>query len=185
MRTLEDMRDWFWQRVEKTDSCWLWTGARNKLGYGIVSIHAKKHMLAHRVAWLFTHGDIPGGMILCHRCDTPRCVRPEHVFLGTRKDNMQDARRKALPRAGMKLTESQAMDIINRLISWEKVVSVARATGVSPQMITRINSGLAWTHLYDGSYPIRPIKKWVRYPKTIVELGVSGERQVDAAQYGG
>lgn len=88
--------DRFWAKVDQSnlDGCWTWTGARNNQGYGQLSIGGFKGRLisAHRVAWEITHGPIPAGMNVCHRCDNGAggCVRPDHLFLGDRSANMQD-----------------------------------------------------------------------------------------------
>lgn len=83
----------FWRKVKKTDGCWFWMGGRNDDGYGIAIMNG--HVCgAHRKAWAITRGPIPEGMQVLHHCDTPSCVRPDHLWLGTQKDNMQDMRRK-------------------------------------------------------------------------------------------
>lgn len=80
----------FWRRVDKTDDCWLWTGGSNGLGYGVFGIATGQTMGAHRYSWQIVFGPIPDGMFVCHQCDTPACVRPDHLFLGTHEDNMVD-----------------------------------------------------------------------------------------------
>lgn len=84
----------FWPRVHKTDTCWTWTGPRGKGGYGVF-LFGRERVFAHRMAWqLANKKTIPAGMMACHHCDNPPCVRPSHLFLGTAKDNAQDAKRK-------------------------------------------------------------------------------------------
>jgi hypothetical protein len=84
----------FWAKVQKTDGCWLWTGCRNRLGYGKIKVRSYVTEPAHRVALKLSGVEVPDDMDACHHCDNPRCVRPDHLFVGTRKDNMQDAVRK-------------------------------------------------------------------------------------------
>ncbi len=79
----------FWAKVEKTETCWLWTGRLDKLGYGDIRAHGRRQR-AHRVSWQFAHGAIPDGMFVCHRCDTPPCVNPAHLFVGSAADNNRD-----------------------------------------------------------------------------------------------
>lgn len=85
----------FWAHVAKGDGCWEYTGARGTFGYGNVNIGASRYDRAHRVSWRLTHGAIPGGMQVLHRCDNPPCVRPDHLFLGTPSDNVRDMMGKA------------------------------------------------------------------------------------------
>lgn len=80
----------FWRWVDKSGDCWLWMGAREGFGYGVFSIGTGRTVGAHRYSWQSTRGEIPSGMFVCHHCDVPACVRPDHLFLGTHTDNMVD-----------------------------------------------------------------------------------------------
>lgn len=92
---MANVEDKFWARVAKADGCWVWTGAKDKNGYGTFSPSAATGQLrAHRVSWQIHRGTIPTGMSVCHHCDNPECTNPEHLFVGTNKDNMEDKIRK-------------------------------------------------------------------------------------------
>jgi len=80
----------FWLKVNKTSNYWLWEGSKQSDGYGLFRLRGVQYR-AHRVAWELTYGPIPRGMEICHHCDNPSCVRPDHLFQGTQKDNIQDA----------------------------------------------------------------------------------------------
>lgn len=79
----------FWSKVQKTDGCWLWMG-RTAGGYGRFDKPGRVSIAAHKWLWVELYGDVPDGLELCHRCDVRNCVKPGHLFLGTRADNMQD-----------------------------------------------------------------------------------------------
>ncbi len=83
----------FWSHVRKGegDACWEWTGAKHSKGYGSFWLPGRKTVRSHRWAFEQEHGTIPKGLILCHRCDNPSCVRPSHLYAGTHRDNMRDA----------------------------------------------------------------------------------------------
>lgn len=84
--------DRFWSKVDAGEGCWEWKASRDALGYGFFRVTTRESMKkAHRVAWELTNGPIPDGLVVCHRCDNPPCVRPDHLFLGSLSDNTQDS----------------------------------------------------------------------------------------------
>lgn len=83
----------FWAKVQQTPDCWLWTAAKNESGYGIFGV-GKATDKAPRISYRLLVGPIPEGTIVCHKCDNPTCVRPDHLFLGSHKDNHNDAVKK-------------------------------------------------------------------------------------------
>lgn len=83
----------FWSKVDRSGECWLWTGARDHAGYGIFCLEGRPHprwVGAHRVAWMLEHGEIPAAAVAMHTCDNPRCVRPDHLRLGSQSENLRD-----------------------------------------------------------------------------------------------
>jgi hypothetical protein len=129
-------------RIEPTPGCWLWPGGKNSWGYGVITAEGRVQS-AHRVSWEVHHGPIPAGMQVCHRCDVRDCVRPDHLFLGTAKDNVADmdakGRRgrgwKAVRRGEMhqaaKLSDAEAAAVREAVGLGESRRSVARRFGIS------------------------------------------------------
>jgi hypothetical protein len=129
----------FWARVNKTDSCWLWTSHCDKDGYGRLWRNGYKQQ-AHRVSWRIAHGYMPDELVL-HKCDVPACVNPEHLFLGTQKDNMHDAVAKG--RKG-KLSSTD-VDEIRRLVeAGVRQKDIARQFDISQQHVNNIVRGYRW-----------------------------------------
>lgn len=82
----------FWAKVQKTNTCWLWTGSVRKCGHGQLQ-RGRRGMgvvKVHRLSWELHRGPIPEGMCVCHKCDVPACVNPDHLFLGTKQANIRD-----------------------------------------------------------------------------------------------
>lgn len=144
----------FWKKVNKTEGCWLWIGTLSSYGYGMIWT-GKRKIHASRAVWELTYGPIPDGLCICHKCDTPACVRPDHLFLGTKADNNADRAAKGRNRDQRgekneiaKLTAEQVKEIRSRHaaggISQRKL---AREYGVCPQSICDIIHRVNWQHV--------------------------------------
>lgn len=147
----------FWARVDKTGDCWLWLGPRDRKGYGMVCVRNRSWRAA-RFAWTVTRGPIPPGLFVCHHCDNPPCVRPDHLFVGTAGDNARDCvakRRHNLqlnPPPRLKGSASP-----NAKVTWEKVRLIrklraegktydwlAAEFGIGPTQVTNICQRICW-----------------------------------------
>ena len=147
----------FWALVAKSDGCWLWTGGRDRHGYGKFAVGLKrdrtqKTQLAHRVAWMYTHGAMPQ-LNLLHQCDNPQCVRPDHMFVGTQKDNLLDAAQKGRTARGerngvAKLTAAAVAAIKARRANGEKQQAIAEAYGINRSLVSMIEHGKRWGHAH-------------------------------------
>lgn len=157
VKTYEQSVEDFWSRVDSTHldnplECWEWTGGqRLPKGYGICSFQGKK-TLAHRASYLVHFGSIPNGLCVCHRCDNPSCVNPNHLFLGTAADNIRDCVQKGrnFMRPGVyhpqaKLTESDVIKL--RTCVGISHSELAKQYGVSRQTIGDAISGRNWKYL--------------------------------------
>ncbi len=153
--TLPSLEDRFWSHVDKTGDCWIWVAFRTPFGYGAVQVSGKK-VHAHRVAYELTHGAIPVGMCVMHKCDNPPCVRPEHLCLGTASENTKDMYNKGRDRAARgehsgaaKLTDQAVKDIRRRSSSGERKCDLAVEFGVSKATVTLVTQRRAWAHVED------------------------------------
>lgn len=150
------LADQFQDGVVRTDACWLWTAGKTSAGYG--ELHDGRRIItAHRYSWEKTNGPIPPGVFVCHHCDTPPCVNPAHLFLGTPGDNVRDAAAKHRLRPGntvgehnpaAKLTTADVVAIRQRSLP----PSVGRQRlaieyGVSLATIKAIVSRRLWPHV--------------------------------------
>ena len=134
----------FWEKVKKTDNCWFWIGGKGKNGYG--SFWDKKTKSAHRFSWELHNGLITNDLCVLHTCDNPLCVNPNHLFLGTRLDNMRDRDTKQRQARGEnngrhKLLESDIKLIRNSNLSISKL---AKQFSVSKFTINAVKQKKYW-----------------------------------------
>lgn len=145
-------RQRFAASLRKRGSCVEWAKSTTTTGYGKFSLHAGGWMLAHRAAYEMHVGSIPDGMVVCHRCDNPRCVRPEHLFVGTMADNQQDMAQKGRSTRGEKnpmarLTEADVREIRNKHAAGVKRDDLCAQWGVSLGCVSGVVDGINWRHV--------------------------------------
>lgn len=128
--------------VRITESgCWIFMGAIKTGGYGDIW-RAGRVVGAHKASYELFVGDVPDGMDVCHICDVRCCINPHHLFVGTRKDNMQDCRTKGrVASPGRKLSSDQVTEIRN---SVERVSVIARRMGVTQNIVSRARKGITY-----------------------------------------
>ena len=155
----ESKISYFWSRVsKKSDSeCWQWTGEHTSLGYGRVSIGSAKtrrRIVATRVSYFLHYGIDPKEKFVCHKCDNPPCVNPLHLFLGTSKQNMQDAKRKNRtlkgarhPRPNAVISPEIVREIRSRKAQGEHVDKIADRFNVSVSSVYKVCGNLRWQHI--------------------------------------
>lgn len=138
----------FWAQVDVGVECWTWKGAREKGEYGRFYSQGRR-VRAHRLAWMLTYGAIPAGLLVLHACDNPPCVRPDHLWLGTDRDNADDkigklrqARRTS--NAASKLTEEQVTEIRQLRAAGATCRALAPRFGVSNVQISNVSRGKSW-----------------------------------------
>ena len=157
--------DRFWSKADRlTEGCWSWRASRDQYGYGRFNIDQVIHK-AHRVAWEKAYGPIPVGKCVCHRCDNPSCVRPDHLFLASQAENIVDCNAKGRATGGRmdgelnpssKLTVAQVLDICrDRFERAATLQAIANHYGVTLQAIHLIVSGKKWRSVTGGLLPAR------------------------------
>ena len=134
----------FWSKVEKSDGCWVWTGGlfANGLGYGQFQFEGHP-VLAHRMAWKFAYGVWPDED-LAHTCDTPACVRLDHLFEATSLENNRDMNRKKRNPVSGKLSDDDVRNIRKLRESGKTLLVIANQYGVSQGLISMIASRKRW-----------------------------------------
>lgn len=152
----------FWPKVVKLhgkNACWEWNSTKNEHGYGVIGRGGKYGgmLLAHRVSWKMHSGPIPDNLCVLHRCDNPKCVNPDHLFLGSRADNNADMITKGRAKHDgflgvsnpmVKLTDSDVLEI--RKLYIPGVVTqrqIAKKYNVDNTLISLIIRRKAWRHI--------------------------------------
>lgn len=133
--------------------CHIYMGEESHNGYGRFRIEGTKRTPAHRYAWMLAHGEIPSGLMVCHKCDTPQCVNVSHLFLGTCKQNKADSIKKgrhshgkvsSLARATL-VTPQLAMEVFNALGTHQ---AIADQVGLKRQTVTKIKAKKSWAWIH-------------------------------------
>jgi len=145
----------FNDKCTKTDTCWIWTGAVHRQGYGRIRRGFKegKTIQAHRAAYELFKGEIPLSMFVCHTCDNPSCVNPDHLFLGTIEENTEDMVRKGraakgIDRPNVKLTESEVIEIREKYATGNySQRQLGKIYDIGYTNIYSITKGKTWGHL--------------------------------------
>ena len=138
----------------RSSGCWLWTGTRQPQGYGRLNIDRQK-LLAHRLSFEINVGPIPDGLCVLHTCDVKACVRPDHLYAGTRRDNARDViergsfnHRRGENHPDAKLNEAQVAEIRRRYQRGKvRHLSLAHEFGVSESTIGSVVLRRTWRHL--------------------------------------
>lgn len=142
----------FWAKVEKTSGCWIWGGGQDSRGYGFMfDRRTRRTERAHRLAYELAFGPFERGLHVLHRCDNPPCVNPAHLFLGTRADNMRDARRKGRLVGNARLGKDAAVEIRQRYTGARgEQKLLAEEFGVSTATISRVLTGKVYGAAWKG-----------------------------------
>lgn len=167
-RPREKLEDKFWRRVEKKEFCWEWIGSKFRGGYGQLThgeeIYQHKNLKAHRVSYEIHFGKIPEDKIVCHHCDNASCVNPDHLFLGTWQDNVQDMIQKGRrfntegeKNGQSKLTDNQVKEIREKYKMNEITgrylrkkysnAKLAKEYGITQSVISDIITYKKWKHI--------------------------------------
>ena len=150
---IQDAKDFLLSRVvKKENGCWEYTKI-TKQRYGYICFKGK-HDSAHRFSYIVHHGAIPYNMIICHKCDNPPCVNPDHLFLGTHKENMQDMinkKRQNIVRGERQgksiLNENKVIEIRKLLSAGETCTVIAKKFNVGRGAIRGIETNATWKHV--------------------------------------
>ena len=143
----------FWDKIRKTETCWIWEAGKNKDGYGYFSL-AGKNLRAHRVLWEMINGPIQIGAVLCHECDNRACVNPEHLWVGSDQSNASDMVRKGrsfrptgLLNNNAKITPAKVRKMRALRGSGVLLREIAKTFNVSVSLVSLIVRRLSWTSI--------------------------------------
>lgn len=140
-------------RIDEKSGCWIWAATKIPKGYGLIKRPQQRTQeYAHRASYMIHIGEIPNGCHVCHKCDNPSCVNPDHLFLGSAKENMHDMKQKGRHLYGernsqAKLTEDAVRKIKQLLKDGMSQSKVALMFGMQQMEISRIKRGLRWAHI--------------------------------------
>lgn len=140
----------FWEKVDRSGECWEWTAYRDKDGYGTFKLNNYQHQ-AHRAALILSGITLPDDVVVCHSCDNPSCVKPDHLFVGSQSDNSEDMVKKGRSLVGekhprSKLTEDDVR-CIRRCRGQITGRRLAEIFGVHVGRIYNIHAGREWGHV--------------------------------------
>lgn len=180
----------FWARVDKSDSCWTWTGNKTRNGYGVFDWPAKPldqfgtSRLAHRMSLEDVQGKIPKGLLGLHRCDNRICVNPEHLFMGTSSENLLDASsKKRLPLQNNPLLSPSIVltqEIVDALrkdysTGLYNQAQLAKKHGVNRCTAACVVNGKTWVRTFDPAMlPKLPIDPMAPFRALVKELREKG-----------
>jgi len=146
--------------------CWEWQKGRGSNKYGHVSFSPYGRFLVHRIAYALGYGSTPGQLLVCHKCDNPRCCNPAHLFLGTCADNMADMRAKG--RGGVGEANSRAKltaSIVQAILDSDELQRIlANRYGIAQTTVSQIRLGKIWKHIGDRAHIIRGPRRGNRCP---------------------
>lgn len=152
-------------KLVKTESCWNWIGGHNGRGYGTAFNEKSRKEYVHRISYRLWVGPIPGGKMVLHSCDNPRCCNPNHLFLGTQKDNMGDCKIKGRSPRGEKnghaVVRPEMVSQIKDLYASGEITQqeVADTFGLTRGMVHGIVIGRNWTHLDPRIIKVKKVRR--------------------------